>query len=134
MVTRMVRDLPGYANRVRTRLTQRTAIGSMGSILLAGRPEFAPLPLKPGSETPPQNDLDQAFLTTLERQTVAGQPFDLQQYHWLFLAKTGRGWQLALMYTRTGQPTTPPRESSQGIIGQAVRTWLRDCNAGAIRP
>ena len=32
------------------------------------------------------------------------------------------------------RPPTPPRETSEGIIGQAVRLWLRDCRAGAIYP
>jgi hypothetical protein len=137
LVTLMLRDLPGYANRVTTRSTKRSAIASMDFILAAGRPELIPLPLKPGTDTPPNSDLQQVFLTTLERQNTAGKPFDLQQHHWLFLAKTTSGWQLALMFTRTrspvGEPTTPPRESSQGTIGQAVQIWLRDCNAGAVR-
>jgi hypothetical protein len=155
LITLLVRDLPGYANRVTTRSTRRSAIASMNFVLTAGRPEFAPLPLKPGTDTSPNSDLQQAFLTTLERQNSAGKPFDLQQHHWLFLAKTTSGWRLALMFTRTRSPSTgissrsasadtsprspirepitPPRESSQGIIGQAVQVWLRDCNAGAIR-
>ena len=132
----LLRDLPSYANRVITR-SSRSAIGSMNFILMAGRPEFEPLPLKPGADSSESSDLHQVFLTTLERQNVAGKPFDLQQFHWLFLAKTQSGWRLALSFTRTGSPTgqppTPPRESSQGIVGQAVQTWLRDCNAGAIR-
>ncbi len=141
----LLRDLTGYANRVITRSTQRSAITSMNSVLTAGRPEFAPLPLKSGTDSPPDSDLQQVFFTTLERQNTAGRSFDLQQHHWLFLAKTTSGWRLALMFTRTrsptdistrtpiGEPTTPPRESSQGIIGQAVQIWLRDCNAGTIR-
>ncbi|KAM3102773.1 hypothetical protein ACKFKF_03405 [Phormidesmis sp. 146-12] len=145
LVTLLLRDLPGYANRVATRSTRRSAIASMNFVLTAGRPEFTPLPLKSGTDSPPDSDLQQVFLTTLERQNSAGKPFNLQQHHWLFLAKTTSGWRLALMFTRTrsasdisarapiGEPITPPRESSQGIIGQAVQIWLRDCNAGAIK-
>ncbi|MGV0023757.1 hypothetical protein [Phormidesmis priestleyi] len=145
LIALLIRDLPGYANRVTTRSTKRSAIASMNSVITAGRPEFAPLPLKPGADPPPDSDLQQVFLTTLERQNTAGKRFDFQQHHWLFLAKTTSGWRLALMFTRTrspsdiasrspiGEPITPPRESSQGIIGQAVQIWLRDCNAGAIR-
>ncbi|MCY7320357.1 MAG: hypothetical protein LH660_00770 [Phormidesmis sp. CAN_BIN36] len=140
----MLRDLPSYANRVIVRSrTRYSAISSLNSIITAGRPEFVPLPLAPGiaSTIPsPQNssDLRQVFITTLERQNTAGQTIELQQFHWLFLTKTKGGWRLALMFTRTGsvsagQLITPPRESSQGTIGQAVQTWLRDCNAGAVR-
>ena len=140
----MLRDLPGYANRVIVRSrTRYPAISSLDSVITAGRPEFVPLPLTSGtfSTIPdPQNasDLRQVFITTLERQNVAGTAIELQQFHWLFLTKTESGWRLALMFTRTGvtsvePPITPPRESSQGVIGQAVRTWLRDCNAGAVR-
>lgn len=139
MVALMLRDLPGYANRAISRSTRRSAVRSISSVLTAGRPEFAPLPLKPGdSVAKPSGDLHQVFLTTLERQNTGGKPIDLQQFHWLFLAQTQSGWRLALMFTRTGTyPATPlltpPRESSQGAIGQAVQVWLRDCNAGAIR-
>ncbi len=140
----MLRDLPGYANRVIVRSrTRYPAISSLDSIITAGRPEFLPLPLTsgtfstiPGSQN--ASDLRQVFITTLERQNVAGTAIELQQFHWLFLTKTESGWRLALMFTRTGvtsvePPITPPRESSQGVIGQAVRTWLRDCSAGAVR-
>jgi hypothetical protein len=139
----MLRDLPGYANRVIVRSrTRYKAISSLDSVITAGRPEFVPLPLTGISSTipDPQNasDLRQVFITTLEKQNTAGTPIELQQFHWLFLTQTKSGWQLALMFTRTGsapagQVITPPRESSQGVIGQAVRTWLRDCNAGAVR-
>lgn len=143
LIALMLRDLPGYANRVIVRSRPRSTVSSpLDSIITAGRPEFAPLPLAGvGSTIPsPQADADlrQVFITTLERQNVAGSAIDLQQFHWLFLTPTKSGWRLALMFTRTGtlpigQPITPPRESSQGIVGQAVRTWLRDCNAGAVR-
>ncbi|WP_073073611.1 hypothetical protein [Phormidesmis priestleyi] len=144
LVALMLRDLPSYANRVIVRSrTRYPAISSLNSIITAGRPEFVPLPLAPSiaSTIPsPQNspDLRQVFMTTLERQGTAGTTIELQQFHWLFLTKTDRGWRLALMFTRTGsasagQIITPPRESSQGTIGQAVQTWLRDCNAGSVR-
>jgi hypothetical protein len=133
LVRLLLRDVTGYANRVIAR--SRTGTGS--SVLLAGRPEFEPLPL-PGNETPDPN-LHQAFLTTLERENISGTAIELQQYHWLFLTRGREGWQLALLFTRTGsypssEPPTPPRDSSQGVLSQAIRLWLRDCNAGAIRP
>lgn len=145
LVAVMLRDLPSYANRVMVRSRPRyPAISALNSIITAGRPEFVPLPLAPGTASTipaPQDasDLRQVFLTTLERQNTAGEAIELQQFHWLFLTKTQSGWRLALMFTRTGavspgQLITPPRESSQGTIGQAVQTWLRDCNAGSVRP
>ena len=140
----LLRDLPSYANRVIVRSRARyPTISWLDSVITAGRPEFIPLPLDSGTASTipsPQNasDLRQVFITTLERQNTADTAIDLQQFHWLFLTKTQSGWRLALMFTRTGatiaeQPTTPPRDSSQGIMGQAVQTWLRDCNAGAVR-
>lgn len=145
LVRLMVRDIASYGNRIISRqqnrllrkLPKESILPPRSSILLAGRPEFEPLPIG-GSEKPDPN-LRQAFITTLEREIISDKPIDLQQYHWLFLTRGQRGWQLALMFTRTGsypasQPPTPPRESSQGVLGQAIRLWLRDCNAGAIRP
>lgn len=42
------------------------------------------------------------------------------------------------MFSRTGiypggRPPTPPRDSSEGVIAQAIRTWLRDCQAEPVR-
>ena len=150
LIALMLRDLPGYANRAISRSTRGLNLGGLGSsVLLAGRPEFEPLPLSSDlPSSPPDPNLHQVFITTLERQTIGaggnsketvGKTVRLQEFHWLFLAQAQNGWILALMFTRTGtypttQPPTPPRESSQGAIGQAIRTWLRDCNAGVIRP
>lgn len=136
LVQALLPDLPGYANRI----TVRARLGSVqlprNSVILAGRPEFAPLPLN--SARPIDPTLKQAFITTLERETVSGKPVDLQQFHWLFLTRTQEGWQLALMFTRIGtttpnQPITPPRDSREGAIGQAIQLWLRDCNTRGIR-
>ncbi len=142
LVHLMLRDITGYANRIivrsQPRTRRNTALKLHSSILMTGKPEFDPLPLNPNEK--PDPNLRQAFITTLEQEGVAGKSIQLQQYHWLFLTPTQRGWQLALMFSRTGnypanqQPPTPPRESSQGVMGQAIRLWLRDCNTGVIRP
>lgn len=144
----LIRDLPSYANRViqRSRRLSRTTLSRTTNnfyVILAGRPEFEPLPLTPGQYTSvtPAADGDaprQVFLTTLERQYGGGKAVQSQLYHWLFLTQTPSGWRLALMFTRFGssareRPPTPPQESSNGIVGQAVTNWLRDCRAGAIR-
>ena len=178
LVALMLGNLAGYTNRA---IAQSTPRGNLNRshVLTVGRPEFEPLPLSPGggslgtSPNPPDPNLRQVFITTLERQTLSRPspwrenrrenrrdiPHEstrrntevyLQGFHWLFLTKTGTEWQLALMFSQIGTyprsrfaegstgsrdtPLTPPRESSQGILGQAIQTWLRDCNAGAIRP
>jgi hypothetical protein len=53
------------------------------------------------------------------------------------LTQTATGWRLAMMFSRIGSypaknPPSPPRDSSNGVVGQAVRAWLRDCRAGSI--
>ena len=141
LTNEMLEDLPSYANRVNTR--SRVGGSQLGGyVLIAGRPDFEPLALGPGEWTSPAgieaSDLKQVFMTTLERQYTAGKRFSLQQYHWLFMAETPRGWRLAMMFSRTAikpskRPPTPPRDSSDGIVAQAVRLWLEDCYNGSIR-
>lgn len=143
LTTQLLKDLPSYTNRVtqRSRRLQR-AVDIYSYVLLAGKPEFAPLSLGPGVYAPTEpnssQELQQVFITTLERQYTAGKLVQLQQYHWLFFTRTNSGWRLAFSFSRTGnypntQPPTPPRESSNGAIAQAVRIWLRDCQAGTLR-
>lgn len=137
----MVRDLPAYINRVYAR-SVKPQTGGWSYAIAVGQPEFEPLPV--GSRealTPADPSVDQVFFTVLERQYFNRRATDFQQYHWLFLTRTASGWQLALMFSRIGsypsdraKPLTPPRESSQGLTAQAVRLWLRDCQAGAIPP
>lgn len=145
LITGLLRDLPGYANRV-----ARRSLGipedntGFGTVLLAGRAEFEPLDISPltfdGGPTLTAEDVQQVFFTTLERRYTATDDVTLEQYHWLFLTLAEDGWRLALMFTRTApdeatiRPPTPPRENSDGIIGQAVHLWLRDCRAGAVYP
>ncbi len=140
----LIRDLPSYANRViqRSRNLHRT-VDNFSYVLVAGNPEFEPLTLGPGQYTSAASTADlappqQVFLTTLERAYRGGRALESQHYHWLFLTQTPDGWRLVMMFSRIGsssqgRPPTPPRESSNGVIGQAVSTWLRDCRAGTIR-
>ena len=147
LTTQLLRDLPNYANRVSQRdrrFSRATDVYSY--MLVAGKPEFAPLPLNPGgfsSDVSKNNSVasekvEQVFFTTLERLYVKRKAVQLQQFHWLFLTKTKSGWRLVTMYSQIGhypanEPPTPPRESSNGVIAQAVNTWLRDCQAGSVR-
>jgi hypothetical protein len=141
LVQKLMQDLPGYANRVSTRI-RPNSLSSRTYVIYAGRPEFEPLPLAPEpvstTSVAPPLDPHQVFLTTLERQYVDRQVTQLQEFHWIFLTQAEDGWRLAFMYTRTGgyltqQPPTPPRESSDGVIAQAIRLWLQDCRVGAVR-
>ncbi|MBD2777198.1 hypothetical protein [Iningainema tapete] len=146
LTTQLLRDLPSYANRAtqRGRRLRRAGAGAdiYSYMLVAGRPEFAPLPLNPSgysSNIPTTSDqIEQVFFTTLERQYIKGKPVQLQQFHWLFLTKTNNGWQMVMMYSQTGyfpanKPPTPPRDSSNGDIAQGIQFWLRDCQAGSLQ-
>lgn len=131
----LLRDLPAYMNR----FSSRNRVRNSTYAIVASQPEFEPLPIG-SSQYPPDQSLKQVFFTVLERQYSPRQVSQSQQFHWLFLAQTPSGWRLALLYSRFGSSPTaaqkrlsPPRETSQGVTGQSVQTWLRDCQAGAIR-
>jgi hypothetical protein len=148
----LLRDLPSYANRVSQRAYRSDRNPDRpGYVLLTGQPDYRPLPLAEeeqlSSNAPveksriaqhlPESPL-QVFFTTLERQYVGGEAVELQHYHWLFLTPTqNHGWRLVLLFSRIGdvpadQPPSPPQDTSQGVIAQAIRLWLRDCRAEAI--
>jgi hypothetical protein len=145
LVDQMLPDLPGYANRV----LRRSPIWNQSEVkiyvITAGNPEFEPLPLSPGRSNPRgsnseantlpslngEDALQQLFITTLERQYRGTQVIEIPRYHWLFLTNTAEGWRLALIFSRTGstrpnEPLTPPEESSQSFMAEAIRLWLRD--------
>ncbi|ASC69986.1 hypothetical protein XM38_009160 [Halomicronema hongdechloris C2206] len=141
LVTGLVRDLPSYANRVASRSLERQ--NDFGSVLLAGQPDVEPLDLAEftqGPLSPVAAELQQVFFTTLERQYLRDRIVELQHYHWLFLTRAESGWYLAFMFSSLqahdsqGRPPTPPQDSSDGIIAQAVKLWLRDCRAEAVYP
>ncbi|MEG4455188.1 hypothetical protein [Microcoleus sp. N9_A1] len=136
LVDRLLQDLPSYANRVIVRSgfapNTSTPPGYLSrQIIVAGRPEFEPLPLK-FKDVLPEN-ASQVFITTLERQYRGGQRVEIQQYHWLFLTKTEKGWELVKIVSRFSRvadvrPLSPP-ESEKSAIAEAIRLWLRDCHA-----
>lgn len=135
----LLRDLPSYANRVSQRAyTNFRTADIPGYVIVADRPEYEPLSLNSGSAPIDLEDQpSQVFFTTLERQYVSGKPVNLQHYHRLFLVETQDGWQLSLMFSTLGhypadQPPTPPQDTSQGVIAQAIRLWLRDCRARSV--
>lgn len=141
----MMRDVPNYSNRVSQRSRRSTRrFAPQSHILSAEQLEFDTLDprgdgLLPTEQELAANGLESIFFTTLERQYLESEIIMLQHYHWAFLAQTQQGWHLAFMYSRLGDypandPPSPPRNSSEGVIAQAVRLWLRDCEAGAIDP
>jgi len=134
LVDRLLQDLPSYANRVIVRSgfapNNSRAIGYVpNQIILAGRPEFEPLPLN-FEDALPEN-ASQVFITTLERQYRGGKRVEIQQYHWLFLTKTEKGWELVKIVSRFGTAADvrplSPAESEKSAIAEAIRLWLRDC-------
>ncbi|MCC3508442.1 MAG: hypothetical protein EAZ88_19350 [Oscillatoriales cyanobacterium] len=136
LVDRLLQDLPSYANRVIVRSgfapNNSRAIGDVQrQIILAGRAEFEPLPLN-FEEALPEN-ASQVFITTLELQYRGGKRVEIQQYHWLFLAKTEKGWELVKIVSRFGTvaDVSPlsSAESEKSAIAEAIRLWLRDCHA-----
>ena len=140
LTTGLLQALPGYANRASQRARRLSRSSDVYSyVILAGRPEFEPLTLGPGAYTSKSQPTDsqlvqQVFFTTLERQYTKGKAIELQQFHWVFLTKSQSGWRLATMFSQIGgypakKPPTPPKDSSNGIIAQAINAWLRDCQA-----
>lgn len=155
----LFRDLPSYANRVSTRAqVLDRSFNPRGVVIIAAQSESdeALNDALPIDSSLPENEditafsfaqtleahhLIPLFFTTLERQYVDDQAVRIQHYHWAFLSQTHAKkqpqWHLAMMFSRVGDYpddslTTPPRESRQGSIGQAIQLWLRDCNAGAV--
>ncbi len=131
------------------------------SVLIAGQLNLEPLDLNDYVLTTSPTGggpITQAFFTTLSSQYSgqysgqysnqhSSQPLgqhrlsvqEVQEYHWLLLTPASDGWRLVLMFSAVDDPKSlrpllPPRESSQGSVGQAVQLWLRDCRAGAIYP
>ncbi len=136
----MLDDLPSYANRVIQRARRRDrSLDLFSYVLLAGKPEFEPLPLTQNQYQPILKDAaKQVFFTTLERQYDDNKAVTMQHYHWLFLTQTTNGWRLAMVFSQLaslgkGDPPLPPQETSDGVVGQAVDLWLRDCRAGTLR-
>ncbi|HYW18039.1 MAG TPA: hypothetical protein VE956_01780 [Nodularia sp. (in: cyanobacteria)] len=144
LTTQLLQDLPSYANRVTQRARRRSRSSDIYSyVLVAGKPEFQPLPINSGGHNTDEKKstatgVEQVFFTTLERQYIAGKIVESQQFHWLLLTESNTGWRLVMMFTQIAaypqeQVVSPPRDSSNGVIAQAVKAWLRDCQAGSVR-
>ncbi|MGY6530999.1 MAG: hypothetical protein ACXITR_13830 [Cyanobacterium sp.] len=134
--TKLVNEISDYGNRV----IQKSRRGGANSstmpiyIITAGKPEFEPLPLSNnnfGSDKP--SEIEQVFFTTLERHYLSNTRLEeTNNYHWLLLTPTDRGWQMVMLLTRFGEVAqsevvSPPVDTTSGVLGEAVRLWLRDC-------
>ncbi len=140
LMTRMLKDLPSYGNRV----TQRSRRGDRSVevynyIVVAGNPEFEPLPLS-NLQYQPQlpDETKQVFFTTLERQYTKTEVILLQNYYWLFLTPSSDGWRLFLLFSQLADLEKadlplPPQDAINGAIGQGIKLWLKDCRAGVLR-
>jgi hypothetical protein len=136
----LVRDLPSYANRIIQQRRNRTD-QMYSSIVTASIPDLQPIEIVSREYQPrfPQAAPTQVFISTLENQYTGIRSAQLQQFHWLFIAKTRMGWRLVNIYSRTSgspstnTPITPPIESSKTIVGEAMRIWLNDCYLGKIK-
>ncbi len=144
LTTQLLQDLPSYTNRVTQRARRRSRSTDLYSyMLVAGRPEFTPLPLNLEEYSTHTLEsaapgVEQVFFTTLERQYIGKKAVELQEFHWLLLTKTKIGWRLVMMFSQIGaypkqQTPSPPRDSSNGAIAQGIKAWLRDCQAGTVR-
>ncbi len=147
LTPQLLADLPSYANRVasRTATLDQLLTEPRTTLLVTSPADLTPIDLAelgPGGEGSGDSGLQQVFFTTLERQFWPDRIVSLQHHHWLFLAQSPQGWRLALLYSSVdtlnssdrapNRAPTPPQETSDGIVGQAVRLWLRDCQAGAV--
>lgn len=130
----LIREIPDYSNRVIQRTQDEHQQANIDTyVIAAGKPEIEPLNLPQIKYGEAKDDTPrQIFFTTLERQYTNNKIIERQTYHWLFVTLTDSGWYPVTMFSRFGNatkntPPTPPQESSNGIIGQAVNLWLRDC-------
>ncbi len=136
----MLEDLPSYSNRVsqRARRSDRN-VDVYNYIVLAGNPEFAPLPLSNLQYEPVLPDeTKQVFFTTLERQYTKTEVILLQNYYWLFLTPSSDGWRSVLLFSQLADLKSddlplPPQDAINGAIGQGIKLWLKDCRAGSLR-
>lgn len=133
LLDQMLPDLPGYANRVIERRSNSREFRRDTSILLAGQlDELEPLPFSVNLNYPDETFL--VYLKTWQRQYYNNKIIRFQQYHWLFLRKSASGWELEKMFSKSSSYPRygfypVPGETSESAVAQAVRLWLRDCQA-----
>lgn len=138
----LIRDIPGYTNRVlQSRVADIKTEYRPAYVITASLPERTPLEIRDRvytTDLEASESLEQLFFTTLERQYSDLEATSIEHFHWLFLAPNDEGWEMVFMFSTIApdgeEALLPPRDSSQGSVGQAVQQWLRDCEAEAISP
>ena len=135
----LVRDIPSYTNRIlQSSVADIPTAYRPTYVIAANHPERVPLEIKDRVYTTNSNDsepLRQLFFTTLERQYSGLETISVSHFHWLFLAPSDDGWEMVFMFSAIEADDSvqlPPRDSSQGSVGQAVKRWLTDCKAEAV--
>ncbi|MEA5464020.1 hypothetical protein [Leptothoe sp. PORK10 BA2] len=139
--TLLLRDIPSYTNRILQSSVADIPTGYRPAyVITASQPEKVPLDITDRVyTTDPEvgQPLKQLFFTTLERQYSGLNASSISHFHWLFLAPSEDGWEMVFMFSAIEAENgaqIPPRDSSQGSVGQAVQRWLVDCRANAIFP
>ncbi|MBJ7898856.1 MAG: hypothetical protein GC158_02795 [Cyanobacteria bacterium RI_101] len=133
LIPPLLADLPSYVNRVAQRRLGAEPLQTY--LLIAGEADFNPLPL-PQRQFPPQapDTTRQVFFTTLERHYDEAGLTSRQNFYRSFWVETSGGWQLALLYgqlnaAKTNPIPEPPQFLNDSDLAEAVRLWLRDCQA-----
>lgn len=133
LVDQMLPDLPSYTNRVIERRSNSREFERDTSVLIAAQlDELEPLPFNVNLDYPDETYL--VYLKTWERQYDTNKIIRFQKYHWLFLRKSASGWELEKMFSKSSSYPrygfySLPGETSKSAIAQAIRLWLRDCQA-----
>ncbi len=133
LVDQMLPDLPSYTNRVIERRSNSREFKRDTSVLIAGQlDELEPLPFNVNLDYP--NETYLVYLKTWERQYYNNKIIRFQKYHWLFLRKSASGWELEKMFSKSSSYPrygfySLPGETTESAIAQAIRLWLRDCQA-----
>ncbi|MBF2057917.1 MAG: hypothetical protein IGQ45_12050 [Cyanobacterium sp. T60_A2020_053] len=127
----LVKDLPDYTNRILQKNSRADSLPVY--VITASLPEFEPLPLTQTQyRSQKTSEIRQIFFTTLERHYSQNQTiYQTQNYYWLLLTPTPKGWEMVTLLTKLGhsqQDTliTPPFDNSNGVTGAGIKTWLRD--------
>ncbi len=134
----LVKDISDYANRVMQKSRPSLAKGDFFPVyvITASQPELKPIEIQQTQYREiKESQVEQIFFTTLERQySNPSRVIETQNYHWLLLTPTSQGWQIVMLLTRFGTSNnsviySPPQDSTNGVMGQAVKLWLRDCQS-----
>jgi hypothetical protein len=133
LLDKMLPDLPSYTNRVIQRASTNRQLERDIYILLATQlDELEALPFNVNLDHPDETYL--VYFQTWQRKHYPQKIIRFKQYHWLFLRISPTGWVLEKMFSKSSSYPQYgfyplPGETSESAIAQAIRLWLRDCQA-----